>query len=346
MKREEILINATASEVRAALVESGVLQEVQIERASRRGVISNIYKGKVSRVLPGMQAAFIELGLERTAFLHASDIARSTPTEAPGDGSESDIRDFVREGQELLVQVLKEPLGTKGARLTTYIAIPSRYLVLTPASTGIGVSSRIDEGAERERLRSLVEELKVSMPDAGYIIRTAAEGATREALEADMTFLHKLWKSIEETAVRTPAGALVHEDLPLPLRVLRDSSSPDIVRVRVDSEATLVKLRQFAESFVPRLAPLIELYGESRPIFDLYGIDDEINRALHRKVPLKSGGHVVFDQTEAMTTIDVNTGAYVGHRNLEETIFRTNLEAAAAIARQLKLRNQIGRAHV
>ena len=238
-----------------------------------------------------------------------------------------------------LVQVLKEPLGTKGARLTTYIAIPSRYLVLTPASTGIGVSSRIDEGAERERLRSLVEELKVSMPDAGYIIRTAAEGATREALEADMTFLHKLWKSIEETAVRTPAGALVHEDLPLPLRVLRDSSSPDIVRVRVDSEATLVKLRQFAESFVPRLAPLIELYGESRPIFDLYGIDDEINRALHRKVPLKSGGHVVFDQTEAMTTIDVNTGAYVGHRNLEETIFRTNLEAAAAIARQLKLRN-------
>jgi ribonuclease G len=339
MKREEILINATASEVRAALVESGVVQEVQIERTSRRGVISNIYKGKVSRVLPGMQAAFIELGLERTAFLHASDIVRSPHVEQPEDGGEPDIRQFVREGQELLVQVLKEPLGTKGARLTTYIAIPSRYLVLTPASAGIGVSSRIDDDAERERLRSLVEELRVTAPEAGYIIRTAAEGATREALQADLTFLHKLWKSIEEAATHTPPGALVYEDLPLPLRVLRDSSSPDIARVRVDSEATLVKLKQFAENFVPRLAPLIELYSESRPIFDTYGIDDDINRALHRKVPLKSGGHVVFDQTEAMTTIDVNTGAYVGHRNLEETIFRTNLEAAAAIARQLKLRN-------
>ena len=190
MKREEILINATASEVRAALVESGVVQEVQIERASRRGVISNIYKGKVSRVLPGMQAAFIELGLERTAFLHASDLARSPHVEQPEDDGEPDIREFVREGQELLVQVLKEPLGTKGARLTTYIAIPSRYLVLTPASAGIGVSSRIDEDAERERLRSLVEELRVTAPEAGYIIRTAAEGATREALQADLTFLH------------------------------------------------------------------------------------------------------------------------------------------------------------
>jgi len=188
-------------------------------------------------------------------------------------------------------------------------------------------------------LRSLVEELRATAPEAGYIIRTAAEGATREALQADLAFLHKLWTSIEETATQTPPGALVYEDLPLPLRVLRDSSSPDIARVRVDSEATLVKLKLFAENFVPRLAPLIELYSENRPIFDTYGIDDDINRALHRKVPLKSGGHVVFDQTEAMTTIDVNTGAYVGHRNLEETIFRTNLEAAAAIARQLKLRN-------
>jgi ribonuclease G len=339
MKREEILINATSREVRSALVESGVLQEVQIERTSRRGLISNIYKGKVSRVLPGMQAAFIELGLERTAFLHASDIARSPHTEHPENGGEPDIREFVHDGQELLVQVLKEPLGTKGARLTTYIALPSRYLVLTPNTTGIGVSSRIEEEAERERLRTLVEELRTTAPEAGYIIRTAAEGATREALLADLQFLHMLWKSIEEKAGPTPAGQLVYEDLPLPLRVLRDSSSPDISRVRVDSEDTYRRLKEFAEHFVPRLAPLIELYTENRPIFDVYGIDDEIGKALHRKVPLKSGGHVVFDQTEAMTTIDVNTGAYVGHRNLEETIFRTNLEAAAAIARQLRLRN-------
>jgi ribonuclease G len=339
MKREEILINASSTEVRAALVDSGVLQEVQIERANRVGLVSNIYKGKVSRVLPGMQAAFVELGLERTAFLHASDIARNPHTEPTASEGEPDIREFVRDGQELLVQVLKEPLGTKGARLTTYIAIPSRYLVLTPNSLGLGVSSRIEEDAERERLRCVVEELKAAAPPAGYIIRTAAEGASRDALHADLTFLHKLWESIEEKAAGTPAGGLVYEDLPLPLRVLRDSSSPDIARVRVDSEATYEKLKEFAERFVPRLAPLIELYAESRPIFDVYGIDDEIDRALHRKVPLKSGGHVVFDQTEAMTTIDVNTGAYVGHRNLEETIFRTNLEAAAAIARHLRLRN-------
>ncbi|HJR69666.1 MAG TPA: ribonuclease G [Gammaproteobacteria bacterium] len=340
MKGEEILINATPSEVRAALVESGVLQEVQIERTSRVGLISNIYKGKVSRVLPGMQAAFVELGLERTAFLHASDIAHNPHTETAADDSDADIREFVQEGQELLVQVLKEPLGTKGARLTTYIAIPSRYLVLTPNTLSVGVSSRIDDETERERLRTVLEEARAAAaPEAGCIIRTAAEGATREALQADLMFLHKLWKSVEEQAVRAPAGNLVYEDLPLPLRVLRDSSSPDIARVRVDSDAMYRRLKEFAENFVPRLAPLIELYTESRPIFDVYGIDDEIDRALNRKVPLKSGGHVVFDQTEAMTTIDVNTGAYVGHRNLEETIFRTNLEAAATIARQLRLRN-------
>jgi ribonuclease G len=343
--KEEILINATPREVRAAIVDSGVLQEVLIERASRRGLISNIYCGRVTRVLPGMQAAFVELGLERTAFLHASDIARGTELPRAGEdgepaGREADIREFVHEGQELLVQILKEPLGTKGARLTTYITIPSRYLVMTPNSSGVGVSSRIDDEAERERLRSLLEELIAAEGAVGgYIVRTAAEGASPEALRADMVFLRKLWAAIEERSARAKPGELVHEDLPLPLRVLRDSSSPDIARVRVDSEATFVRLKEFAAAFVPRLEPLIELYTESRPIFDVYGIEDEINRALHRKVPLKSGGHVVFDQTEAMTTIDVNTGAYVGHRNLEETIFRTNLEAAVAIARQLRLRN-------
>src|ERR671923_2697738 len=216
MKREEILINATPSEVRAALVDSGVLQEVQIERASRVGLVSNIYKGKVSRVLPGMQAAFVELGLERTAFLHASDIAHNPHTEADANDSDADIREFVQEGQELLVQVPKEPLGTKGARLTTYIAIPSRYLVLTPHTLGVGVSSRIEDETERERLRGVLEEVRASVPEAGYIIRTAAEGATREALQSDLLFLHKLWKSVEEQAARTAAGQLVYEDLPLP----------------------------------------------------------------------------------------------------------------------------------
>jgi ribonuclease G len=345
MKREEILINATPREVRAALVESGVLQEVLIERTSRRGLISNIYKGKVSRVLPGMQAAFVDLGLERTAFLHASDIARPpdldrTLYDAPENARDANIREFVHDGEELLVQILKEPLGTKGARLTTFITIPSRYLVMTPWGSGVGVSSRIEAEPERERLRSTIERLiAAENASGGYIVRTAAEGATEQELRADMAFLQKLWKAIEEKAKSTPAGELVYEDLALPLRVLRDSSSPAIARVRVDSEPTYQRVREFAESFVPQLAPLVELYTEERPIFDVYGIDDEISRALNRKVSLKSGGHVVFDQTEAMTTIDVNTGAYVGHRNLEETIFRTNLEAAVAIARQLRLRN-------
>jgi ribonuclease G len=211
---------------------------------------------------------------------------------------------------------------------------------MTPHGAGIGVSARIELDGERERLRSTLELLLATENAAGgFIIRTAAEGATTDALRDDMLFLVKLWKSIEEKTARAASGELVYEDLPLPLRVLRDSSSPAIARVRVDSEPMFEQVKAFAEHFVPHLAPLIELYTEARPIFDVYGIDDEIDRALNRKVPLKSGGHVVFDQTEAMTTIDVNTGAYVGHRNLEETIFRTNLEAAVAIARQLKLRN-------
>jgi len=338
--KEEILINETPREIRAALVENGVLREVLIERASRRGLISNIYKGRISRVLPGMQAAFVDAGLQRTAFLHASDIAHNPHEEAPDrDEGEPSIRDCVQEGSELLVQVLKDPLGSKGARLTTYTTIPSRFLVMMPNSSGVGVSARIEDDTERERLRSLVESIAPENSTAGYIVRTAAEGASVEALRADMIFLEKLWGSIEETAEQVQAGELVHEDLPLPLRVLRDLVSPDIERVRVDSEPLYTRMKEFAERFVPQMAPMIGLYPEERPIFDLYGIEDEIDRALKRKVPLKSGGYVIFDQTEAMTTIDVNTGAYVGYRNLEDTIFRTNLEAAMTIARQLRLRN-------
>jgi ribonuclease G len=335
----EILVNVTSREVRAALVENGVLQEIMIERMSRRGLISNIYKGRVSRVLPGMQAAFIDAGLERTAFLHASDIARNPHSDSPDEAEEPSIRDCVHEGDELLVQVLKDPLGTKGARLTTYIAIPSRFLVMMPNGEGIGVSARIASEEERERLRALVESLRLEQQAAGFIVRTAAEGADAEALRADMLFLEKLWEAIEETAKRARPGELVHEGLGLPLRVLRDLVTPEMERVRVDSERACAEMREFAERFIPGMAAKIEWYSEPRPIFDLYGVEDEIERALKREVPLKSGGYVVIDQTEAMTTIDVNTGAYVGYRNLEETIFRTNLEAAVTIARQLRLRN-------
>lgn len=339
--REEILINATPREVRAAVVENGVLQEVLIERASRRGLISNIYKGRICRVLPGMQAAFVEIGLERTAFLHASDIV----TPGAGNGEQNgnrivpNIRDLISNGDEILVQVLKDPLGSKGARLTTFITIPSRYLVMLPYSANIGISSRIEEESERQRLRGIIEEAAVGEGGPGYIARTAAEGAAPEALRADMLFLQKLWEIICADADRTPAGRLVHEDLSLPVRVIRDLVNTDIERVLVDSEEACDRLQDFARTFMPELAPMIELYGGRLPILDLYGIEDEIQKALGRKVELKSGGHVVFDQTEAMTTVDVNTGAYVGHRNLEETIFRTNLEAAVSIARQLRLRN-------
>ncbi len=337
--REEILVNVTPREVRAALLENGVLQEVLIERASRRGLISNIYNGRVSRVLPGMQAAFIDIGIERTAFLHASDIAPNRQDEPVSGDIEVNIRDLIDEGAELLVQVLKDPLGTKGARLTTHITIPSRYLVMMPRSEGVGVSARIEDDEERERLRQCVES--IADPDSlpGYIVRTAAEGATVEALRADVLFLTKLWEAVDESATTAGPAELVYEDLPLAVRVLRDLLGAETERVRVDSDQVFAGMTEFADRFMPQMSPMIEHYSGERPIFELHGVEDEIQRALQRKVPLKSGGYLIFDQTEAMTTIDVNTGAYVGHRNLEETIFRTNLEAAVAIARQLRLRN-------
>lgn len=336
---EEVLINVTPREVRAAVVENGVLQELLVERASRRGLAGNIYKGRVSRALPGMQAAFIDMGLERTGFLHASDIWLAGSRQDDDQEREPGIRELVREGDEVLVQVLKDPIGTKGARLTTQITIPSRYLVMLPGGDGIGVSARIEDEAERTRLRELVEALVPADDGNGYIVRTAAEGAAAEALRADMIFLGRLWDSVHGQSEAAMAGQLVHEDLPLELRVVRDLVSSGIQRVRVDSERAFSRIQQFTQSFMPEVADSIELYTGRRPILDMYGVEDEIQRALQRSVPLKSGGHIVIDQTEAMTTVDVNTGAYVGHRNLEETIFRTNLEAAVAIARQLRLRN-------
>jgi ribonuclease G len=338
--KEEILINVTPSETRAALLENGVLQEIFIERTARRGLISNIYNGRVSRVLPGMQAAFVEIGLERTAFLHVSDIARNGEANDATSEDLADIRDLVREGDRLLVQVVKDPLGNKGARLTTFITLPSRHLVLLPRSASVGISARIDQDGERERLRLLVEELlEENGLECGAIVRTVAEGAGREALEADLEYLVRLWGVIQERCRKGDVEHLVNEDLALPLRVLRDLVTSDVETILVDSRPDFDAMHEFAAMFLPGVEERLEHYKRRRPIFDLHGIEDEIRKALDRNIPLKSGGYLIFDQTEAMTTIDVNTGAYVGHRNLEETIYKTNLEAAMAIARQLRLRN-------
>ena len=338
--KEEILINVTPSEVRAALLENGVLQEVFVERTARRGLISNIYNGTVSRVLPGMQAAFIDIGLERTAFLHVSDIARNGEPDDATEDDLPDIRELVKEGDRLLVQVVKDPLGNKGARLTTFITLPARHLVLLPRSKSVGISARIEQDEERERLRVMVEGLLAEQGlECGAIVRTVAEGLDREPLLADLEYLVRLWAVIQERCRNNGVKHLVNEDLSLPLRVLRDLVTSDVETILVDSSDDFESMREFAATFLPGVESRLELYQRRRPIFDLHGIEDEIRKALDRNIPLKSGGYLIFDQTEAMTTIDVNTGAYVGHRNLEETIYRTNLEAAMAIARQLRLRN-------
>jgi ribonuclease G len=336
----ELLVNVTPQETRVAVVENGMLQEVFIERARRRGLVGNIYRGVVNRVLPGMQAAFIDIGLDRAAFLHASDIAlMDSDDKAEASGNGDNITRLLHEGQKLLVQVIKDPLGSKGARLTTHITIPSRYLVFMPETENVGVSQRIEDEAERQRLREIVLTERDKENTGGFILRTAAEGVDEESIASDLHFLQRLWASVREQMARAKAGDVVHEDLPLVLRVLRDISDSEVEKLRIDSRETFQRVDRFVRQFTPELLNKLEYYPGERPVFDLYGVDDEIQKALERKVQLKSGGHLVLDQTEAMTTIDVNTGAYVGHRNLEETIFKTNLEAAQAIVRQLRLRN-------
>lgn len=332
---DEILINITPPETRVAIVENGVLQELLIERSRRRGLVGNIYKGRVCRVLPGMQAAFVDIGLERAAFLHVSDLNAAEREKAANE----QIEQVFREGQELVVQVLKDSIGAKGARLTTEISIPSVYLVYMPYAKLSGVSQRIEREPERMRLRACVETFQRDHNTGGFIARTAAEGVEDAALRADMLFLQKLWNSIAQRIKTARVKTLLHEDLPLCMRVLRDLHRSKVEKIRVDSRETYARLLKFGKEFVPETVPLIEHYAGERPLFDLYGVEEEIQRALERKVTLKSGGYLIFDQTEAMTTVDVNTGAFVGGRNLEETIFKTNLEAAQTIARQLRLRN-------
>jgi len=336
----ELLMNVTPTETRVALIENGILQEIHIERQAKRGLVGNIYVGKVSRVLPGMQAAFVDIGLDKAAFLHASDIVthiENIEELEPNRQSEQDISALVRAGQQILVQVVKDPLGTKGARLTTDITIPSRYLVLMPQSKHVGVSQRIEGEAERERLKQLAAPYCTDA--GGFIVRTAAEGAADEELKQDAAFLQRLWITIQKRRKSQRKIGMLYEDLNLACRVLRDFVGEPIERIRVDSKVTYDMLQEFTQTFIPELSKLVEYYVGERPIFDLFDVENEVQRALDRKVELKSGGYLIIDQTEAMTTIDINTGGFVGHRNLEDTIFNTNIEATQAIARQLRLRN-------
>ena len=336
----ELIINVTPAETRVALVENGILQEVHVERQSRRGIVGNIYKGKVSRVLPGMQAAFVDIGGERAAFLHASDIVPHTEcvdTKEQAHFQAGNIAELVRQGQDIVVQVVKDPLGTKGARLTTDITLPSRYLVFMPGSAYVGVSQRIDSEQERDRLKQIVGSYVDEQ--GGYIIRTAAESVGESELAQDAAFLNRLWRKIQERRSKYSACSMLYEDLGLSCRIVRDFVGTELDRIRIDSRSACETLGGFVEEFVPELAGKIEYYQGEAPIFDLYDVENEIQRALDRKVELKSGGYLIIDQTEAMTTVDINTGAFVGHRNLEETIFNTNTEATQAIARQLRLRN-------
>jgi ribonuclease G len=361
--QQEILINWSPQETRVAVVENGAVQEIHVERSLERGIVGNVYLGKVARVLPGMQSAFIDIGLERAAFLHVADLVSSinlrhaepdANDKANGkEGSKSSdaplqlppIEKQVFEGQTLLVQVIKEPIGTKGARLSTQISLSGRLLVFLPQDQHIGVSQKISV-EQRKQLRNRLQELaNAAAKDnadsnvGGYILRTNAEEAEDAELAEDITYLRKTWRRIQDAAKKLPPKSVVHRDLNLLQRVMRDLVSDQTQSIRLDSLLQYEKLIAFGKEFMPSAAEKLQHYKGERPIFDLFNIDDEIGKALGARVDLKSGGYLIVDQTEAMTTVDVNTGGYVGARNFDETIFKTNLEAAGAIARQLRLRN-------
>jgi ribonuclease G len=343
----EIIINTTLQETRVALMEEGVLAELYIERTKDRGIMGNIYKGKVVKVLPGMQAAFVDIGLEKAAFLYVSDVyGRVEDYEDMGFARDemplylnpsSQIEDLLSEGQEVLVQVSKEPLGTKGTRITSHITLPGRYLVYMPTVEHVGVSRRIKDEKERKRLREIVFGMKP--PTGGFIVRTASEGAEPEEIRIDMDFLIRLWSNLQKKKESAAAPSLVHSDLTVVLRVIRDILSPQVNRIVVDSKEEHENILSFINTYMPKQKFDIILYEGEEPIFDSYGIEVEIDKLLGRKVWLKSGGYIVIDMTEALVAIDVNTGRYVGKRNLADTILKTNLEAAKEIAYQLRLRN-------
>ena len=343
----ELIINVTPQETRVALLEERALSELYIERRKDRGIVGNVYKGKVMKVLPGMQAAFVDIGLERAAFLYVSDVYGKVEDyeEIGFQGEEmtlyfnpsSPIEDLLSEGQEIMVQVSKEPLGTKGTRITSHITLPGRYLVFMPTVDHIGVSRRIKDEKERRRLRELVQSIKPSA--GGYIVRTASEGADTDEIRNDMEFLLHLWENVQRKRETSPAPSLIHNDLTMVLRVIRDILSPQVNRIVIDSREEYENILSFINMYMPKQKYEIALYERQEPIFDAYGIEMEIDKISGRKVWLKSGGYIVIDMAEALVAIDVNTGRYVGKRNLADTILKTNLEAAKEIAYQLRLRN-------
>ncbi len=340
--QQDILINWSPQETRVAVIEAGAVQELHVERTQGRGLVGNIYLGKVARVLPGMQSAFIDIGLERAAFLHVADLWQrqeggEPPAQARTGQAPVPIEKQVFEGQALMVQVIKDPIGTKGARLSTQISIAGRHLVFLPKDDHIGGSQKIP-AEQRDALRARVQAL-VGEAAGGFILRTNAEESSDAELGEDIAYLRKTWGRIKDASMRQPPKSLLHEDLTLLQRVLRDLVGETTQSIRIDSREQHDKLLAFGREFMPKAAERLQLYKGERPIFDLYSVDEEIARALGRRVDLKSGGYLIIDQTEALTTVDVNTGGYVGARNFEDTIFKTNLEAAQAIARQLRLRN-------
>ena len=339
---EDILINWSPQETRVAVVENGAVQELHVERTLERGLVGNVYLGKVARVLPGMQSAFIDIGLERAAFLHVADVWHppvdgETLSMARAAQAQIPIERQVFEGQALTVQVIKDPIGTKGARLSTQISIAGRLLVFLPQDDHVGVSQKIPSG-QRDELRNRLQAL-TQVGGGGFILRTNGEDATDAELADDIGYLRKAWARIKEASTRLPAASLLHQDLNLLQRVLRDMVSEATQSIKVDSREQFDLLQGFGQEFMPQAAEKLQHYKGERPIFDLFSIDEEIAKALGRRVDLKSGGYLIVDQTEALTTVDVNTGGFVGARNFDDTIFKTNLEAAQAIARQLRLRN-------
>ena len=339
---ESFLLNFTPQETRVALLQNCVVQELHIERTSSHGLVSNIYLGRVVRVLPGMQSAFIDVGLERTAFLHVADIWDETHGSGHGNGQPAHeahpIERILTEGQSLLVQVIKDPIGTKGARLSTQVSIAGRLLVYLPQEKHIGISQRIGDESAREQLRTRIQTM-AGEESGGFIVRTVAEEASDNELRADIAYLRRLWSELRQRATTAPTPTRLHEDLRLGQRVLRDLITSETSSIVVDSRENFQKLTAFASEYVPQVQPLLQHYTGERPLFDLHNVEDEIEKALARRVDLKSGGYLIIDQTEAMTTIDVNTGGFVGVRSFDDTIFKTNLEAAQTIARQLRLRN-------
>jgi ribonuclease G len=336
---EDILINVTPQETRVAIVLQGAVQELHIERTASRGLVGNVYLGRVARVLPGMQSAFIDIGLERAAFLHVADIWHAEHHKEHRGNGATPIERLLREGQSLVVQVIKDPIGTKGARLSTQISIAGRMLVYLPQDSHIGISQRIADEAGRALLRDKVARLVPADEKGGFIVRTMAEDASDSDLTADIAYLRKLLKSIVAASQTMAAPAFLYQDLSLAQRVLRDLVGEETSSIQIDSRESYQQLLEFAKEYVPSVSDRLLHYTGERPLFDLYHVEDEIERALGRRVDLKSGGYLILDQTEAMTTIDVNTGAFVGNRSFDDTIFKTNLEAAHAIARQLRLRN-------